>query len=352
MTFHLSVLPAGDGDCLLLTYGNGGPNRHLLIDGGRAATYAHLRERLLSIRAAGEELGLLVLTHIDADHIEGVLEIARDEELPLEPKCVWYNGYDQMDGLQPFSFGQGDEYSRLIGEREWPLNPGFDRGTVSVETRPEPFDQDGLAITILSPNAGKLATLRSKWTAWRTTDDARKAARELQKAGLQAMGRDEMPAELDVAKLSQPTPIDPEPPNGSSIAFIAEWQGRRILLAGDAHPDLLAESLAPLAEKAGGRLPIDLFKVSHHGSRGNTTRRLVELLDCRRFLISTDGKRHGHPDPEAIARLLAYSPVGERVLFFNYRTKRTDPWDDEELKAEHRYRTEYGSPDGFLEIDI
>ena len=34
---------------------------------------------------------------------------------------------------------------------------------------------------------------------------------------------------------------------------------------------------------------------------GNTTRDLIGLLDCRGFLISTDGSRHGHPDPETIA---------------------------------------------------
>ena len=175
MTFRLSVLPAGDGDCLLLTYGDGGRNRHVLIDGGRAGAYSHLRKRLVAIRDAGEELGLFVLTHIDADHIEGALEMGRDLELPIEPTRLWYNGYDQMAGIQPFSVAQGDEYSRLIKERQWPLNADFGGGAVCVEARPDPFDVDGLAITILSPNAAKLASLRSKWDAWRSSDRPRAA---------------------------------------------------------------------------------------------------------------------------------------------------------------------------------
>jgi hypothetical protein len=165
------------------------------------------------------------------------------------------------------------------------------------------------------------------------------------------MGRKPMPAVLHVDALIAPTLTDPEPPNGSSIAFIAEWDGRRILLAGDAHPGLLAESLGKLVP-AGGPVPIDLFKVSHHGSHGNTTRELVEVLDCRRFLISTDGKRHGHPDPEAIARLLRFAPDGEKTLYFNYATGRTTPWDDANLKAQHGYQAVFAGADGILEIDI
>jgi beta-lactamase superfamily II metal-dependent hydrolase len=351
MTFHLSVLPAGDGDCLLLAFGDGDERRHVVVDGGRAGAYKHLRSRLETIRDAGGKLDLLVLTHIDADHIKGVLEIAKDKNLPLRPERVWYNGYDQMGGIQPFSFPQGDQYSRLIGDLGWDLNPGFGDRPVSIETRPAPFDFEGMTITLLSPDAAKLAALRSKWQAWRTADAAKIAAKEL-KAGVQAMGRSKMPEVLDVDALAAPTPTDPEPPNGSSIAFIAEWKGRRVLLAGDAHPDLLVSSLAPLAKAAGGRLPIDLLKVPHHGSKGNTTRELVELLDCRRFLLSTDGKRHGHPDPEAIARLLAFAPTGAKALYFNYRTERTEPWGDNELMAKYGYDATFGQPDGILDIEI
>lgn len=151
MTFHLSVLPAKDGDCLLLTFGVDGNCRHVVIDGGRASVYAHLKKRFKDVAGDKGEVELLVLTHIDADHIDGVLKIANDDAQPLRPKHVWYNGYDQMAGIQPFGFAQGDEYSRLISEREWALNSGFEGGTVSVETGPKPFDLEGLKITILSP---------------------------------------------------------------------------------------------------------------------------------------------------------------------------------------------------------
>ncbi|MCW2363171.1 MULTISPECIES: ComEC/Rec2 family competence protein [Sphingobium] len=349
---RLTVFPADDGDCLLLSYGEAAPFRHIIIDGGRASSYPHLRARLTEIRDAGEEIELLVLTHVDADHIEGVLKIAKDPDLPLAPKHVWFNGFDQLGRIQAFSPGEGDEYSELLGKLGWPLNEAFNGNAASIEAKPQPFEMAGLTITLLSPDAEKLAKMRKAWTAWRTADAAKAAAKALRAAsGVQRMGRKAMPTVLDIETLSAPTPTDPEPPNGSSIAFLAEWNGKSVLLAGDAHPDLLAKSLCALLAP-GKRLTVDLFKVSHHGSHGNTSREVVEALDCRRFLISTNGKRHGHPDPEAIARLLRFAPDGMKTLYFNYRTPRTDPWDDAPLSAKYGYATEFAGPDGILLIDI
>jgi glyoxylase-like metal-dependent hydrolase (beta-lactamase superfamily II) len=156
--FHLTVFPAGDGDCLLLSYGGDKPPyRHVVIDGGRASAWDHLKARLAKIRDAGEELELLVLTHVDADHIEGVLSLANDKDLPLVPKRVWYNGYDQMGHIKPFSTKQGDDYSARLKELKWPLNADFDGYAASIEAKPAPFDMAGLTTTMLSPNAEKLA---------------------------------------------------------------------------------------------------------------------------------------------------------------------------------------------------
>lgn len=342
--FRLTAFPAEDGDCFLLSYGEDetrGALRHILIDGGRRSAYPLLKARLEEIAEAGEPLELLVLTHIDADHIEGLLAMGDDPKLPLPPQQVWFNGYEQMSKVQPFGERQGDAYSKRLKALGWPLNTAFGGGPVSIEAKPDPFDFAGLEITLLSPDSVKLQLMRDRWANWRTLEEAKKAAKALQveaAAGLQRMGREAMPPVLNVATLAEPTKIDPEPPNGSSIAFVAEWKDKRILLAGDAHPDLLANSLAPLAEREGGRYRIDLFKVSHHGSRGNTTREVVESLDCRRFLVASNGSRHGHPDPQAIARLLAFSPPGEKTIYFNYPpTPRTGPWNDAALRARHDY---------------
>jgi hypothetical protein len=100
----------------------------------------------------------------------------------------------------------------------------------------------------------------------------------------------------------------------------------------------------------GSRMELDALKVSHHGSRGNTDNRLIEMLDCDRFLISCDGSVHRLPDNEAIGRIIKHGGASPGV-FFNYRCKRTKMWDDDRLRTKYGYTTEYGDR-GFLRIDF
>lgn len=344
--FRLTCYPAGDGDCLLLSYGTRSKLRHILIDGGRRSAYAFLRPDLEKIAKRKEVIELHVLTHVDADHIEGMLALADDPDLPVIPKQVWYNGFDQMQQLpttlRPFSVRQGDAYSAALKRLKWSLNEIANGDAISTDGFAAPFDFAGLKITLVSPDNAHLQAMRGVWTAWRTEKAAKAAAKQI--AGLEAMGRKPMPAILDVAALAAlPETVDPEAPNGSSIAFIAEFGGKRVLLAGDAHTDLLVQTVGALAAKEGGRLKVDLFKLSHHGSKKNIGRKLVEMLDCSRYLISTDGRIHGHPDPEGISRLLAFGPPVLKTLFFNYETERTKPWNDPALEAKWNYQCAFGA---------
>jgi hypothetical protein len=172
--------------------------------------------------------------------------------------------------------------------------------------------------------------------------------------GLQIMGCRPMPSPLDVEALAKADEqSDDEPPNGSSIAFVAEWKGKRILFAADAHSDLLIKGLRQLIGKEPDRYRLDLFKVSHHGSVRNTSRALIELLQCRAFLLSTNGSRHGHPDPETIARFLKYGQSGPKALYFNYRQPYTAPWNQQALKDAYDYTCCFPSgAAGHLVIDL
>ena len=75
----LEMLPAGCGDCLWLEVGEPGNTRIVLIDGGVKATAGFLVERIRAAlaerRAARLKIDLLIITHYDNDHIEGILEL-------------------------------------------------------------------------------------------------------------------------------------------------------------------------------------------------------------------------------------------------------------------------------------
>jgi hypothetical protein len=123
--------------------------------------------------------------------------------------------------------------------------------------------------------------------------------------------------------------------NGSSIAFLAEYDGRSALFTGDAHARVLETSIRTLLRNRGpDKLTVGACKLPHHGSKYNLGPTLLGLLDTRRFLISTDGTSNSrHPDPVALARIVTTVPNAQ--LEFNYVTDYNRPWDAERIK--HKY---------------
>ena len=47
-------------------------------------------------------------------------------------------------------------------------------------------------------------------------------------------------------------------------------------------------------------LTVDLFKLSHHGSRQNMTDELLALIEPAAVLVCTDGSKFKHPDEDAL----------------------------------------------------
>ena len=146
-----------------------------------------------------------------------------------------------------------------------------------------------------------------------------------------------------LAKQSRP---DNAAANGSSIAFLAEFGGKSCLFLADAHADAVCASLKRLLEQRGlERLAVDAVKVSHHGSKGNTTDELMSLIESPRFLFSTNGAQFGHPDQEAVRRVIGRSTQGETELFFNYLTDRNREWETAGLQEQLNYAVTYAVGD-------
>lgn len=343
----IRMFPAREGDCLMITHGDPAAPRRILVDGGRQATYPALREYLAALPAAQRDLDLLVVSHVDRDHIEGALTLLADPACPVRFRDIWFNGYYHVaGGLLDFSTVQGNRLIALLDGRAW--NAAFAGGPIAVPD--EGLDAPvklpgGLAITVLSPSLAKLRALRSTWE------------RECSDAGLDP--------DVDPPDRVEPTSFAPDtrdiealaaskfadddaPANGSSIALLLAVDGRRILLGADAHTDTLVEGLRRLG--GGAPVKLDAYKVSHHGSAANTSRELLALIQCPRYLISTSGAQFRHPDPEAIARILKFGGPA-KTLFFNYRSPFTASWDDDDARAEYGYSTVYGA-DGSLTVTL
>lgn len=376
--FRIELLPARHGDCLLLEYGDASRPHRVLIDGGPIGAYGALSQRLAALPADQRELELLVITHVDGDHIEGCLKLLNHRELATF-RDIWFNGWPHI--AQPLkepppprpgainamgatgqtggpaaaaanaqrSALQGAMISVRIEDRQW--NAAFQGAPIFVPAiGPLPVRElpGGLRLTLLSPTLEKLEKLRAAWdralerAELDATDDAALSARLEGRAAFRSGGlrRRPKPEEMLSSAALALGPIDNAVANGSSIAVIAEYQGRRIALLGDAHAPTLTAALRRLAGAAGEpRLRLDAVKMAHHGSAANLSEDFLSRIDCKTWLISTDGSIFNHPDDEAIHTVVRHVP-GARLLF-NYRSARTAPWDEPALRATHGHEAVY-----------
>lgn len=358
----LEMLPAAEGDALLMRYGSGKEDtHHVLIDGGRRSTYPLLRERLLQIPAGTDStrfLDLLIVTHIDADHIEGVICLLQDEELDCRFGDIWFNDWNHLEplvaGKRPAHLGaeQGEFLGALLHKLGFPWNERFNGGAVVVPPEPDALPartiDGGLRLTLVSPTIEALIKLRKEWTGVIEAADFVPGDRDSALQQFADKRWAKLPRHLgneDVRKT-----LDHSEANGSSIGVLAEFGGLRLLLSGDAWPHVLRPCLdrwRAEQDERPERVALTAFKMPHHGSKKNVTPQLMGVIDCPTYLISTSGARFHHPDVDAIKIIIDGHGVDSKPeLLFNYKSEDNDFWESN-AKCEAYYEE-----DAVLTFDI
>ena len=104
----ITMLPAKEGDCLVVSYGDDANRKYILIDGGRAWTYRNALKKYLA-ESSIRELELVVITHVDRDHIDGILALVEDPEFDLPVKNVWFNTYDHLNNVAIVTVDEDDD---------------------------------------------------------------------------------------------------------------------------------------------------------------------------------------------------------------------------------------------------
>jgi hypothetical protein len=351
---RISLLPANHGDCIWLEYGSADAQRRVMIDGGPPYAYPHIKARLPQ---GGCRFELLVVTHIDADHIGGALEFLTQLPDGVSFGEVWFNAWEHLPS-DVLGAAQGEMLSAVIQRRKIPWNAAFDGGAVCIDDAgplPSRELEGGLRLTLLSPSRAELRKLRPKWKeevekagiAPGSAEDALRVLREREKVPPDLLG-DEGPPDPE-HDAQTPFVSDNSVANGSSIVLLAEVDGQRALLCGDAYPSLVERGLARYSEAAS--VEVDALKLSHHGSKKNTDSSLIETLRCGRYLISTNGRIYGHPDNAALARVVVHGGDAP-TLCFNYRTAHTEPWDEKRLRDRYGYQTAFPTGESGLSVEL
>lgn len=355
MGLELQFLPARQGDAIWIRWPEGDGTRQILIDMGTEEIGRAIRGRLENLAEPERAFDLLVVTHVDRDHIGGVLTCLAeaDEALAgLKFDDVWFNGWEHLDGgtvpapteeaaLEGMGPAQGERLAHWLREQPW--NEAFGRGPV-VRTSPLVSKRFGdLGLTILGPVQERLEDFKPVWKE-EVEIALEKGSLEHVSPGLESYGPRVAPvleSRADLEELADERfRKDGSHANGSSIALLLDWKGRRVLLSGDAFADDLVQGLNDLP----GDKPVklDAFKLPHHGSKKNIHDELIRSVDCARFVFSTDGTQFRHPDPVAVARVIRSSVRDKPTLCFNVRSKYSGWWDDPDWIDAFQYGIEYG----------
>jgi hypothetical protein len=340
--FDIEMLPAGHGDALWIEYGDADVCHRWLIDCGTQQTAPNLLRRVEQIPKSERMLELFVMTHIDSDHIGGALPFLRAAREGLRFGDVWFNGWRHLSGR--LGARQGEAFSTAIEDLRLPWNAWREGNAIAIdgETLPEHVLPGGMKLTLLSPAPRELKKLAPVWV------------QELKRYGLEPGSR------VDYSRFLKGTPStstnvdeladapfsgDAGAPNGTSIALLAEFGGAAAVLGADAYAPVLAASIKRLLQQRGiDRLKVDVFKLAHHGSQNNLNKDLLALLDCRHYLLSTNGDYFCHPDRQAIGRIVKYG--GARpTLHFNYRTRYNDVWAQPDLQEKYSYAAHFPEAD-------
>ncbi|MGB3438398.1 MAG: hypothetical protein WBA97_06550 [Actinophytocola sp.] len=356
----VELLPARHGDCVLLTWGRGEHTHRILVDAGPATAYDDIAARLRAIGV--HALDLLVLTHVDADHVEGTILAVNDRELGLVIGEVWFNGAPQLsqDELAPV---HGEILGAIVAARGLRWNRAFGGHAAAAPA-------DGvlprvpmccrLELTVVAPDHATLRSLRDHWQrACREAgldfgdEEAALATLHTRSKLLPEDGYLGRPPAPNVDALArQRSGEDRKVANASSIVLLAECGDRRVLLAGDSTPKVLLPGLNRLLDERGtGILPLTAFKLAHHGSANNISREIIRLVPAEHYLFSSNGSYFRHPDDTAVASVIKHAPLGAELVF-NYANPRTLQWQDDRLIDDFRYRVRYpdGNDDGSVRL--
>jgi len=360
MIFSMDVRRARKGDCLIVHYGSKDEPGLVLIDGGPSQVYKpHLEPRLGQIRKArglgnNESLpvDLMMVSHIDDDHINGILELTKElveakasqQPLPLKIRSFWHNTFDDIigntpdelvasvkasfgaaslsgepdtEGLDPdaarvlASVGQGFRLRDDARNLQLRINPQFGEKLVIAEKNGAPIDiGKGLKITVAGPMKAELIKLQKDHDAFLKKNEADKKT----KKALASF------TDTSVANLS-------------SLVLLAEVSKKSMLLTGDARGDKILEGLELAGLLKKGKMHVNILKMPHHGSDRNIDRVFFQRVTADHYVFSGNGE-HGNPERETLQMLLDESGDNGFTIHLTY------PIDEIDIEREKDWKKE------------
>ncbi|PYE43295.1 MBL fold metallo-hydrolase [Paenibacillus barcinonensis] len=294
MNFFIEMIDVGIGDSYIINMKNENGTVRILVDGGserKIKNVDNIINMILPHQGNGKKLNGIIVTHIDDDHIGGILKLLNHPEveqyIDFTQECfIIFN--DLVDPAT-ISYNQGvrlkksiDKFPNLSLVRTYEQNKRYEingleifiRGTNKVD----PIDKgkDIVLIDILLPIKDSIRRLMKKW------NDKKK---------------------------------DPKLINESSLSFIVKYRDKTILIPGDNYYSSIINQLDNIIKPPSS---FDLIMLAHHGANANNEKlvEFIELNKCEKIMLPLSKATTHHPNTNLINRILEhpqnqlFCPVG------------------------------------------
>lgn len=355
MQATFKTFESGAGDCLFLILRDEqvGDSFHIMVD----CNVLTPEIKYFIYSELGSKIDTLIITHIDADHTNGIVKLLRDiESEHLQINQILFNGFQpQTDNPQPLD----DEIRKkldaamiflppIVDENNHKTN-GVDAACLVTEINKKQQWKDVWRKTPIL--AGEtIALSEAKWGRLRFLSPTQNAIDKLlhevkleyaRKLGVAPPKQDfenqdkyfelmlrlsnlrKRPAIIKKTRglvitkdvMVKYAEIDTDenavtPANKASLAFYWEStdSSKRVLMMGDAIPSQILSQLNEIYE---GTMQFEAVKISHHGSKNNTSISLLNKISSEHYFI-TGGKSSEGPHIETIARIAILNTNQER----------------------------------------
>lgn len=374
MDITIKSFPASYGESFLLTIKDVEEEYNILIDCGFKQTYKdYIKKEITNI----DVLDLVILTHIDDDHIGGAVGLFSEKSLHnnLKINHIWFND------LYKILF---NNYKRnIVSNKELDISNKkniFDEN-VGFKTAENLFDylhssefldvwnkdndlivcgerlyeelypiNKKIKLVLLSPTEKRIEELFKEWVRKERINIDKIEGNEniiINKFYEFCKNYDDFIGvfdencsneRFDIEKLAELEFDKNSIVNNSSIAFFIEIEDKRILFLGDSNANDIERALSKyIKDKGIDKICFDLIKVSHHGSKNNINNKLFDIFTAKKYLISTNGKKFGHPDYECLSKIIVKQKENKRIIFNYNHFNIIKRLDNKEMKDKYHY---------------
>lgn len=335
------MLKAGHGDCFFIEVNTSCDETfNILVDGGTKNSFDLIEKnkKFLLSYISKHKIDLLVITHIDDDHIKGieclVKELKKNKNKQLQNNIldVVYNSpygvakylnkqlekpikKDCSSNKGNLSAKTADKVQQLLCDIDKLSEKVFVSDKKNNDNVINYIDNEKVKITFISPESEKLNDFFNKYISDRNKTKEEKNNKSKgnmcsvedndYKVSIDELMQDNSNEELNIY-------------NKVSIAFLLEEKitNEKILMLGDSDYDEIERTLRKLNYNEENKLKLKYIKLSHHGSIGNLKDNFLKIIECNSYLISTNGRKYSHPNKRTLARIWKHN--SEAKFYFNY----------------------------------